>query len=166
VLRNLGQVLSIEHGTISEWFKQNAVPVAYEYGVYRIFDGALGLGSAIAIYVGGDDRIQFGINGPAGTVSALSAADGQPGASIGGTTSWLHLVAVWDRAGIAGSADRLRLYINGALVATSTDGSWGTQLGSAADIGGGNDGQIANKFVVDRLMLYSSAVLPAGVSQP
>ena len=33
-------------------------------------------------------------------------------------------------------------------------------------VGGGNDDQIANKFVVDRLKLYSSAVLPAGISQP
>lgn len=166
VLRNLGQVLNIEHGTISEWFRQNAVPVAYQYGIYRIFDGAFGLGSAIGIFVGADDRIQFGINGPAGVVSALSVADGQPGAYIGGTKSWLHLVAVWDRAGITGSADRLRLYINGALVATSTDGSWGTQMGNIADIGGGNDARIANKFVVDRLMLFGSAVLPAGISQP
>lgn len=160
VLRNLGNVLNINHGTISEWFKQNAVPVAYGYGIYRIFDGSYGLGSAIGIYVGDDDRIQFGING----VSALSVADHQPGAYIGGTKSWLHLVAVWDRAGIAGSADRLRLYINGAVVAASTDGSWGTRTGNVADIGGGNDGQIANKFVVNEFMLYNSAVLPAGIS--
>ena len=39
-----------------------------------------------------------------------------------------------------------------------------TRTGNVADIGGGNDGQIANKFVVDEFMLYNSAVLPADIS--
>ena len=37
-------------------------------------------------------------------------------------------------------------------------------MGNIADIGGGNDAQIAGKFVVDQLMLYNSPVLPAGIS--
>src|SRR5207253_2544066 len=46
---NLNLYLNPDHGTISVWYKQNADPVAYSYGVYRIFDGSYGLGSGLGM---------------------------------------------------------------------------------------------------------------------
>jgi hypothetical protein len=67
------------------------------------------------------------------------------------------LAAVWDRAGIAGSSDTLRLYTNGVVAAASSVGGWGSTVGSQADIGGGNDGGIAGKFAIDNLQVFDSA---------
>ena len=165
VLRNVPQVLSIDQGTISVWFKQNIPSVPYQNGVYRIFDGAFGLTSGFGLWVGGP-RLYFDLSGLGNDVTAVSVSDNQPGVDLRGSTDWLHLVAVWDRTGIAGSGDTLRLYVNGGLAAISADGSWGGRVGNVADIGGGNDGGIANAFVIDRLELFTSPVLPSGSSMP
>jgi len=165
VLRNLAQVLSINQGTISVWFKQNIPSVPYQNGVYRIFDGAFGLTSGFGLWVGGP-RLYFDLSGLGNDVTAVSVSDNQPGVDLRGSTDWLHLVAVWDRTGIAGSGDTLRLYVNGGLAAISADGSWGGRVGNVADIGGGNDGGIANAFVIDRLELFTSPVLPTGSAMP
>jgi hypothetical protein len=46
VWSGVDQSLSSDRGTIEVWFKQNADPVAFAHGVYRIFDGAYGMGPA------------------------------------------------------------------------------------------------------------------------
>jgi hypothetical protein len=152
VWNNLNQYLSPDHGTIEVWYKQNSDPVGFSHGVYRIFDGSYGLGSGIsfdsetvpntALYFGMD----FG-----GTYSGVSYDI----SAFNGT--WIHLAGVWDRAGIAGSGDKIRLYLNGNLVAATTVATWGSVVGQQADIGGGNDADIANQFAIDNLQVYDSA---------
>jgi Concanavalin A-like lectin/glucanases superfamily len=165
VLRHLGDVLSIDQGTISVWFKQNTPAVPFVNGVYRIFDGAFGLESGVGLWVS-NSRLFFDLSGFGNDVPVVSVTDGETGVHDGTSTGWRHLVAVWDRTGIAGSTDTLRLYVNGRLVARSSDATWGGQIGSTADIGGGNDGKIASAFVIDRLKLFTTPVLPHGMGLP
>jgi hypothetical protein len=153
VWNNLNQYVSSERGTISIWFKQNEDPVGYSHGVYRLFDGSYGLGSGITLdsEVTPDPRLCFGLDFGgvySGVAYNISSYNG----------TWIHVGAVWDRAGIAGSGDKLRLYINGSIAAASTLDGWGTTVGQQADIGGGNDGDIAGKFAVDNLQVFDNAV--------
>src|SRR5262249_29224603 len=150
---NLNQYLNPDRGTIEAWYKQNTDPVGYSYGVYRIFDGAYGLGSGIglAVEAASGETLNFGLEF-GGTYSGVSYNI----SAYNGT--WIHVAGVWDRAGIAASGDKLRLYINGNVVAASGVASWGSVVGQQADIGGGNDGDIANKFAIDNLQVFDTAL--------
>jgi hypothetical protein len=152
VWSGVDQSLNSDRGTIEIWFKQNANPVAFSHGVYRVFDGAYGMGAGVGIWSDvSNNALNFAV-GFGGTDVAVqtnvSALNGQ----------WTHLAGVWDRAGIGGSADRLRLYVNGSVAASSTTSGWGSIVGQFADIGGGNDDQIAGKFAVDNLQVYDTAL--------
>jgi hypothetical protein len=152
VWNNLNNYLNPDRGTISVWFKQNASPVGFSYGVYRIFDGAYGLGAGIGLDSdAANGMLNFGLSF-GGTESDVSYNID----SYNGT--WIHLGAVWDRAGIGGSSDKIRLYINGNVAAANTVASWGTTVGSQADIGGGNDQDIAGKFAIDNLQVFDTAM--------
>lgn len=70
---------------------------------------------------------------------------------------WAHLAAVWDRAGIDGTSDKLRLYVNGQKVAATASATWGSAVGARADIAGGNDGNIAGQFYLDNLKIFNYA---------
>jgi hypothetical protein len=152
VWNNLNNYLNADRGTISVWFKQNASPAGFSYGVYRIFDGSYGLGAGIGLSSdAANGMLNFGLDF-GGTASSVSYNI----TSYNGT--WIHLGAVWDRAGIAGSGDRIRLYVNGNVAASSGVGGWGATVGSQADIGGGNDANIAGKFAIDNLQVFDSAM--------
>jgi hypothetical protein len=152
IWNNVNNYLSADHGTISIWYKQNATPVGFSYGVYRIFDGAYGLGAGVGMDAqAATGTLNFGVQF-GGTVSSVS----YDVSAYNGT--WIHLGGVWDRAGIDGSNDKVRLYINGSVVAANTFGGWGTVVGSVADIGGGNDDSIAGKFAIDNLQVFNTAM--------
>jgi hypothetical protein len=152
IWNNLNNYLSADRGTISVWFKQNASPVGFSYGVYRIFDGGYGIGAGVGLSSDASNgKLNFGV-GFGGTESDLSYDI----TSYNGT--WIHLAGVWDRAGIGGSGDKVRLYINGNIAASSSVGAWGTIVGSQADIGGGNDQNIAGKFALDNLQVFDTAM--------
>jgi hypothetical protein len=148
VYNNAG--MSSEHGTVEVWYKQNFSPVDYQNGIYRLFDGGFGLTSGIGLESTADGlhfNAYFG-----GTFvdvsSSISALN----------NSWIHVAGVWDRNGIDGSTDRVRLYVNGVVVASSTSGAWGTTVGTRADIGGANDYNIVNAFNLDNLKVYDFAM--------
>jgi hypothetical protein len=65
---------------------------------------------------------------------------------------------VENSANIASSADKIRLYLNGDLVASTSVAGWGNTVGQFADIAGGNDGDIAGKFAIDNLKVYDTAL--------
>ena len=156
VWENVNQHLNPNRGTIEVWYKQNADPVAFAHGVYRIFDGAYGLGSGINFTSeqpnnGSPVLLNFGMDfGGIYTVVShnISAHNGQ----------WIHLAGVWDRDGIGNSADKIRLYLDGNVVASTAFANWGTAVGQRADIGGGNDAGIAGKFAMDNLKVYDTAL--------
>jgi hypothetical protein len=126
--------------------------VAFSSGVYRIFDGAYGLGAGIGLASDASTgTLNFGMDFGA-TYSGVSYNI----SSLNGT--WIHLGAVWDRSGIDGSNDKIRLYINGSVAASTTIASWGNIVGSQADVGGGNDQDIAGKFAIDNLQVFDTAM--------
>jgi hypothetical protein len=150
IWNNVDNYLNPERGAVEVWFQQNATPVDYENGIYRLFDGGFGRGSGIgleSVASGLTFSVYFG--GAYTTVQQdISALNG----------NWLHVAGVWDRAGIGGSGDTVRLYLNGAVVAASANGGWGSTVGTEADIAGANDGNIAGQFYVDNLKVYDFAL--------
>ncbi len=158
VWNNVNEHLNPNRGTIEVWFKQGENPVEHSHGVYRIFDGAYGLGSGIhfmseAAHQGPALRFGMDFGGTYSGVSAhISALNG----------NWTHVAGVWDRDGIDGTADKIRLYVNGNVAGSTTVAGWGTTVGQRADIGGGNDGNIAGKFAMDNLKVYDTALTDFG----
>jgi hypothetical protein len=157
VWSGVDQYLSPEQGTISVWYKQNSDPIGFDHGVYRLFDGGYGLGSGIGLQslaafpVAGPPLLYFGMSfGGTDTEVAYNISP------FNGT--WIHVAGVWDRNGIDNTADRIRLYINGNVVASTISAGWGTAVGQFADIAGGNDQNIAGQFAIDNLKVYNVAV--------
>jgi hypothetical protein len=153
VLRTVSTVLRPERGTIAVWYRENQRPVAYQHNLYKLFDGGFGLDSPVHLYNNAQDplgnlvlELIFG-----GESNAVNAKFAPP---LG---EWVQVAAVWDRAGIAGTAETARLYVDGVKVAAITTGTWGTAYQSNhADIGGGGD-LMEGVFALDNLVLYDHA---------
>lgn len=162
VFDNLPAYLSPERGTIETWYKQMTDPVAYDHNPYRIFDGSFGLNSGMFFESQGDSpdgpRLRFGLVF-GGQQVEVYAQDGKRGYNISPRNkTWIHIAGTWDRQGIDGTGDKLRLYVDGQVAAKSTDSAWGTTIGSRADICGANDQNIARQFYMDNLKVWDHAV--------
>jgi hypothetical protein len=152
-----------ERGTIEVVFQMLTEPVAYQYNPYRLFDGPFGGGAQMGLSVwqtyAGDVDLIFHMNLGGTTCYALHpsypARLGFP--MEGRVNEWLHVAATWDRAGIDGSAETMRLHLNGVLVGTSQLTSWGTAVGGAADLCGANDCCPYDKFMLDDVKIYDAA---------
>ncbi len=157
VWSGVDQFLRSEQGTISMWYKQNSVPVGFDHGVYRLFDGAYGLTSAIGLWA----QSSYPSPGPPTLEFHLAFGGADEGVSYDISSlsdNWIHVAGVWDRNGIDNTPDTIRLYIDGNVVASTTGAGWGTTVGQDADIGGGNDQNIAGQFAIDNLKVYNVAV--------
>lgn len=156
-LRNLNTVLNPEHGTIAVWYNEKVRPMAYQQNLYRIFDGGFGLDSPLQLYVcdntcygGQSNKLIFEVRFGGQDNTVLADFDVT-------LNEWVHIAAVWDRNGIEGTSDTVRLYINGIIAGAILTNSWGTGFnGNHADIAGGND-LIENKFALDNLVIYDYA---------
>src|SRR5205823_15015030 len=121
----------------------------------------------------GDPRLHFslffGVEPPPFTpphlVAVHSLVDGVEGYPISALNgSWIHVAGVWDRSGIAGTADMVRLYVNGEVVASSQASDWGTTTCDKRlpggrcflDVAGCND-TCADTFAVDNLKVWDYA---------
>jgi hypothetical protein len=149
-LRNLSEVLNPDHGAISIWYNEKKRPLGYQHNIYRIFDGSYGLDSPISLFTADPGnlvmRVRFG--GQDNQVTATFLPN---------LNDWNHIAGVWDRDGIEGSSETVRLYINGLQVAAIQSNLWGTGFnGNRADIAGGND-FIANTFTLDNLVIFDYA---------
>ena len=167
-------VLNPEHGTIDAWYRQTSDPEPYVHNPHRIFGGPYSMArSDVELFVqkqiySPDARLDFGVSfrrGDAGLVFADSLADGGVGYPISALNgTWIHVAAVWDRQGIDGTSDTVRLYVNGKLVAASRESDWGTSwcrsarthLGCFIDVVGCND-TCARKFAVADLRIWDYA---------
>ena len=157
VMTDPGTVIDPERGAIVCYFRQNIAPVAYSNNPYRIFDGPYGLDSGLGFvsydYIGDGLSnalwFELTLGGATAIISStnFNAYNGR----------WLHVAAVWDRAGINGTNETMRIYINGKKAAAGQDTGWGTTFGTQADIAGGNDQNIARTFYVDELKIYDYA---------
>ncbi|MBN1583199.1 MAG: hypothetical protein JXA89_20995 [Anaerolineae bacterium] len=150
VLDNVGDVIDPERGTVELWYYQTAVPVAYSYGVYRLFDGSFGLGSGMGLFAV-PDGIVFELRFDGQRESIQHDYANVP------NNEWIHVAATWDRAGIDGTLETMRLYINGEKVEAAMGNGWGTTVGQRADICGGNDHNIIGKFEMDSLKIWNYA---------
>jgi hypothetical protein len=156
VLNNLGNYIDTEKGCIELWYFQTESPVAYHHGIYRLFGGSYGLGSGIAFQA---QNAWGGI--PARITFALSF--GVPACFVWydlaniPNDEWIHLAASWDRKGIDGTTETIRLYVNNVVVATTNNNHWGTIVGQRVDICGGNDEYVSGKFKMDELKIWDYA---------
>ena len=174
-------ILNPEHGAVEVWYRQTKNPVPYKHDQYRIFGGCYSLVGVDEISLcsrgdSGGPRLHLALffgeepppYTPAHLVEARSLTDHVDGARISALNGqWIHVAGVWDRSGIAGSGDTVRVYVDGEVVAASQDGSWGTtpcnrrvsaRPGGAcfSDIIGCND-KCARTFAVDDLKVWSYA---------
>jgi hypothetical protein len=150
VLADADQVLNTERGTVEAWYQQLNDPIDFQRGIYRIFDGGFGLASGVGL----ESRVD-GLHFNVAFVGTF--IDVQHNISSLNDT-WIHVAGVWDRAGIDGSSDTVRLYVDGAVVASTTANDWGYTAGTRADIAGANDYDIVGQFYVDNLKVWDFAV--------
>lgn len=179
LLRN--SVLNPEHGAVEVWYRQESDPVPYQHNPHRIFGGAYSLTGIDEVnlqswdrYDSGDPRLHFDLffgeepppYTPAHLVGVRSLVDGGDGYPISALNGqWIHIAGVWDRNGIAGSADTIRLYVNGEVVAASQQSDWGSTTCDHrlpgvdrcfTDVVGCND-TCADTFAADNLKLWGYA---------
>jgi hypothetical protein len=174
-------ILNPEHGAVEVWYRQTKNPAPFRHDQYRIFGGCYSLVGVDEISLcsrgdSGGPRLHFALffgeepppYTPAHLVEARSLSDHAEGARISALNGhWIHVAGVWDRSGIAGTRDTVRLYVNGEIVAAAQDGSWGTtpcgrrvsaRPGGACfiDVVGCND-KCARAFAVDDLKVWDYA---------
>jgi len=173
-------ILDPEQGAVEAWYRQASDPVPYKHNPHRIFGGPYSLTGVDEVNLFSQDRLDsgeprlhftvfFGDEPPPGTeahmVAVRSLDDGVQGHPISALNgNWIHVAGVWDRSGIADSADTVRLYVNGEVVAASQARNWGTtpcesrrpagQWRCFTDVAGCND-TCANAFAVDNLKLWN-----------
>ena len=160
--------------------------MAFMHNPHRIFGGPYSLTGVDEVNLFSQDRLDsgdprlhftvfFGEEPPPFTpphmVAARSLVDGVEGYPISALNGrWIHVAGVWDRRGIAGTSDTVRLYVNGAVVAASKATDWGTtpcetrRAGGACftDVAGCND-TCADTFAVDELKVWDYAKSNYGV---
>ena len=174
-------IMNPERGAVEAWYRQESDPVPYSHNPHRIFGGPYSLTGLDEVnlysqdaFDSGDPRLHFALFfgeepppfTPAHLVAARSLVDGGDGYPISALNGqWLHVAGVWDRNGIAGSSDTIRLYVNGEIVAASQQSDWGTTTCDHrlpgvdrcfVDVAGCND-TCADTFAVDNLKVWDYA---------
>ncbi len=163
LLTGLASVISTERGTVESVFQMTAPPVANQFNPYLLFDGDFGAGSGIGLevwntYSGTTDLIGFLEFGGTRVYAVPLAFPTRLGYPMEGLARrWLHAALVWDRNGIDGSSDRVRVYLNGVLVSAAAGSGWGMTVGNTAEIGGANDCCPQNKLHYDDIKIWDSA---------
>jgi Regulator of chromosome condensation (RCC1) repeat/Bacterial Ig domain len=174
-------ILNPEHGAVEAWYRQESDPVPFVHNPHRIFGGPYSLTGIDEVnlysqdaFDSGDPRLHFAVffgeEPPPFTqpylVAARSLVDGVEGYPISALNGqWIHVAGVWDRNGIAGTADTVRLYVNGQVVAAAQEDDWGTTTCDRRlpgvdrcflDVVGCND-TCADTFAVDNLKAWGYA---------
>jgi Concanavalin A-like lectin/glucanases superfamily len=174
-------IMNPEHGAVEVWYRQESDPVPYSHNPHRIFGGPYSLTGIDEVNLysmdandSGDPRLHFNLFfgeepppfTPPHLVGARSLADGIDGYPISAHNGqWIHIAGVWDRNGIAGSADTIRLYVDGQVVAASQESDWGSTTCDRRlpgrdrcflDVAGCND-TCADTFAVDNLKVWDYA---------
>ncbi len=114
-------VVDPEKGTIELWAQFYEAPVAGDYGVYGFVNVAHWTHHVVAFYWHNSSsklEMTLGFNGTVrgASLTGFSPAFNEP----------VHLAFVWDREGIDGSGDFMRVYVDGEAVATNTtENDWG-----------------------------------------
>ncbi len=160
--------LPIEAGTIEAWVQYPRDPMvsAFNYSMFSMVDGGYQnqMGRQVEMVMGD------GVTGSLYTMSVAVRFGVQVDFFIPnfdaliGPGEWHHYAVVWDRHKIDGSADAVRLYLDGAVVGSTTDNQWGTtpDTNSRHTIGKGEgfaDGTPA--YIIDNIKVWDHAALHA-----
>lgn len=164
-LPNPGSVLNSEHGTIEAWYFSRQETAPYVNNSHTLFGQMpdCSFEAGMLLYVNhpwfwNTARVSFMIQLCGAQVEVISIFDGLPGCPLlNALDQWMHFAAVWDRAGISGTNDTVRLYLNGHLVAKSTASNWGTSFGPVAAVGGAADYDLVHKYYLDEMKFWDSA---------
>ncbi|MBN1672140.1 MAG: chitobiase/beta-hexosaminidase C-terminal domain-containing protein [Kiritimatiellae bacterium] len=160
---DMAAILDPERGCVEAWFKQTEDPLAYHYGVYRLFNGAHGLPQcSVSLAIHDPSYNNDGwVNGMVWFGGIHCKVGWAPGGHVRNNHPYnnvpVHVALVWDRQGIEGGLETVRLYANGARVCGATENGWGTQVSGYGDIGSGQDGEFADRFWVDNLKVWAYA---------
>lgn len=166
MVSNQTGVLNTEKGTIEVVFRMVEPPTMTTYAQLVLFEGWIADQPVLRLEVtdecqDGTSRLMFGFasatpNSP--MVYAMSNTDPFPGVDVAPDThAWLHAAAVWDRSGIAGTNDKLRLYVNDRLVAASTAIDWTAASATTMKIGGCT-GFGEGHYFLDDVKVWNAAV--------
>ncbi|MFN8176858.1 MAG: LamG-like jellyroll fold domain-containing protein [bacterium] len=179
VIPESGLQLNPEEGTVQAWvmYPRDPIVSAYNYSMFSILDG---------VYQGGADRdptlgeqvvcwVGDGVTGVLYTYYVDLNFAGPQGDPVRVTIphvddtfhpgEWHNVAIVWKRTGIAGSANTLRVYLDGVLRGTNDSPDWGAipDVGRRHTAGKGegfDDGTPA--YVLDELEVWDVATIPTG----
>lgn len=116
-----------DQGTVEMWVQFYTRPAPYSHGVYGFVNvnhwRINGVPDNVMVFAwhNSNSNLNFGLrfNGTGRSVNVFGFDPPM--------NTPVHLAAVWDRNGIDGSGDYMRIYVNGALVGSnSTYNDWGT----------------------------------------
>lgn len=114
-------IVDPEKGCVEMWVEFYYEPQAYNYGAYGFINVAHWSSDIMSFFWYNDGRLSFNIKFN-GTKRKVELNDYNPSLNTP-----VHLACVWDKNGINGSGDYMRIYVNGSLVASNNiDNDWGT----------------------------------------
>lgn len=126
-------IVDPESGSVEMWVKFYDIPRPYSHGVYGFVNvnhwRVSGIPHNVMVFAwhNNNSNLNFGLrfNGSEADVSFLNFNPAMD--------TPVHLACVWDREGIDGSGDYMRIYVDGQLVAANnTNNSWGNDNTSGA----------------------------------
>ncbi|MBN2275311.1 MAG: T9SS type A sorting domain-containing protein, partial [Bacteroidales bacterium] len=113
--------VSPDSGSIEMWAKFYEIPKAFSHGVYGLVNANHWSHNVLSFTWYNPDLLQFVLCFNGTTISA------QTYGFTPELNTPVHIACVWDRNGIDGSDDYMRIYINDNVVAyNSTDNAWGS----------------------------------------
>ena len=148
-------VVDPEKGTVEMWAEFYGPPVAYSHGVYGFVNTGHWTHNVVAFYWHNVDSkidmtLQFNGTIRGATFTGFSPPLDEP----------VHLAFVWDRNGIAGTGDYMRIYVDGVVVATNTtQNDWGTDntSGNFRVAAPWDTSYATDRYSVDNVKVWNSA---------
>jgi hypothetical protein len=156
-----------ERGTLELWINPKAAnPVPYQYGIFGLVGtpygwayGALPQHHEYNLWLlWGDGVSGRGLLGGVRFDSQRAETPAEPAQFVATPGVPFHAALSWDIAGIAGTADTVRVYRDGVLIG-STANAWNPAGADRYDLtlGFGPDSQGYDKFIVDNLVIWNYA---------
>jgi hypothetical protein len=148
-------IFSPESGTIEFWMKAFFLPEPYDFGVYGFINNTYYESARQPLHWFWHNPtyntvwFKFGLSdGVKIEISDFNPEINKP----------VHMALVWDRNGIEGTEETIRMYINGAVKATSKSKNWGTDNGGESRIANGWDWDYSeNRFAMDNFKVFNFA---------
>ena len=152
ILARPERVLNPTRGCVEFWYRQTAPPHSFSGERYALFQGP-----------SVNDHFEFWIRNRPNDVPFIFFEPSFGGSILGvlhnihiPNNQWLHLAGSWDREGIDGTNDTVRLYVDGALAASASDGPMGGSHNSEINIGAASR-SAGDRYVIDNLKIWNFA---------